>query len=249
MIYGLYNSAAGMLVNEYRQAVIANNLANADTAGFKEQIAVFAERPPEGVDGLRHGPSAKDLAHMNGYLWLGQTYTDHRPGSLQKTDNPTDLALDGPGFFVFEVAGGPQYSRDGRLVMDAFGQLRAATDGAPILDAGGAFVQLNPHGGKPQFDEDGRVMQDGAVVGQLAVVDFAAPENLLHAGSGRFMDQDADLAPSVARVLNGMHENSGVQPVQELVDMIEVSRAYQLNAQMVSMQDQSIGRLISLLSR
>lgn len=249
MIYGLYHSAAGMMTREYKQNVIANNLANADTVGFKQEVAVLAERQPESVTGDRQGPSAAGLENLSGGLWLGQTYTDWRQGTLVETGNSLDVALDGPGFLVMEVAGRPLYTRDGRLVVNAQGQLCSATDGAAVLNPAGAPIQVNPHGGKPTCDEDGCVRQDGLVVGQLAVVDFADPDVLRHAGSSRFDASGAETVPSVARVLSGRVEQSGVEPVQELVSMIETARAYEINARMLSLQDQSVSRLIGLLSR
>ena len=249
MIYGLYHSAAGMMTNEYRQSVVANNLANADTVGFKQEVAVFAERDPESIAGNRHGPSAEGLEGLSGGLWLGRTYTDFSQGALQETGNLHDVALDGPGFLVVEVDGEPQYTRDGRLIKDSQGYLRAVTDGAPVLGIGGGPIVMNPHGGQPTFDEDGRVRQDGLVVGQLAVVDFAERGGLRHAGGGRFDAGDAEPIASPARVVAGYVERSGVEPVKELVNMIETSRAYQINARMLSLQDQSIGRLISMIAR
>ena len=249
MIYGLYQSAAGMMTLEYRQSVIANNLANADTVGFKQEVAVFAEREPESVTGDRSGPSAQDLQALTGGMWLGNTYTDYRQGSLQETGNQCDVALDGPGFLVVEVDGEPQYTRDGRFIKDAEGQLRAATDGAPVLNAAGVPIQVNRYGGDVTFDEFGRVLQDGQPVGQLAVVDFADRSELRHAGNGRFDAGDAETIDSPARVLPGYVERSGVEPLKELVSMIETSRAYEINARMLSLQDQSVGRLINTIAR
>ncbi|MGD8453443.1 MAG: flagellar hook-basal body protein [Phycisphaerae bacterium] len=249
MIYGLYHSAAGMMTREYEQNVIANNLANAETVGFKQEVAVLAEREPESVSGGRQGPSAVGLEALSGGLWLGQTYTDWSQGTLVETGNEMDVALDGPGFLVTEADGRVLYTRDGRLMVDDTGQVRSATDGAPMLGPSGAPVQVNPFGGKPSCDEDGRVVQDGVIVGQLAVVDFADRDALRHAGSGRFDAGETATIPSVARVLSGKVEASSVDPVQELVGMIETARAYEINARMLSLQDQSASRLINLLAR
>ena len=249
MIYGLYHSAAGMMTSEYQQNIIANNLANAETTGFKQELAVFAERDPERIAGYRQGPSATEMDGLSGGLWLGRTHTDHTQGGLVHTNNPTDIALEGPGFLVVDVDGQPQYTRDGRLVRDADGQLCSATDGAPVLGVGGAPIVLDPHGGKLEFDEDGRILQDGAVRGQLALADFEDYTVLRKAGAGRFDAGDAETVPSAARVLGRTLESSGVAPVKELVSMIEASRAYEINARMLSLQDQSVSGLISAIAR
>ena len=219
MIYGLYNSAAGMATNEYRQAVLANNLANADTVGFKRDIPVFAERAPAWLAGDRSGPSAPDLAGLSGGLWLGRTCTDFGEASKVKTDNPLDVALDGPGFLSVAADGQRRLTRDGRMRLDTQGRLVAVSDGAPIL---------------------GR--------GELDLADVTNHAALQKVGEGRYATPDENLRPSPANVYSGYTESSGVKPVSELVSMIDASRAYQLNAQMISVQDQTLGRLVTLIS-
>lgn len=247
MIYGLYNSAAGMMVNEYRQSVLGNNLANAETTGFKREVAVFSERLPASQAGVRHGPSSRDLQSLSGGLWLGQTHTDFGEGSKLRTGNPLDIALEGPGFLSVLVGDQRQYTRDGRMLMDRDGRLVSTTDGAPILGRGGGPIFLNPLGGQPTVDTDGRVIQDGNVVAELELVDFRDYAPLRKAGNGRFMGPEDGVVPAPAYVHAGYLEASGAQPMRELVSMIEATRAYQLNAQMVSMQDQSLSRLFSVI--
>lgn len=245
MIYGLYQSAAGMMVNEYRQNVLANNIANADTAGFKRDVATFAERLPAWEAGQRSGPTAEGLTDLTGGLWLGRTHTDFAPGALQQTGEALDVALDGPGFFVVQHNGREAFTRDGRFVLDARGQLRAASDGAPVLGIGGAPIFLNPRAETTSFNQDGDILQNGRRVGRLALADFDDYDQLLKVGASRFERGDARPVVFGARLQPGHIERSGTEPVQEMVSMIEAARAYQLNAQMVSLQDQTVGRLIS----
>lgn len=245
MIHGLYQSAAGMLTGEYRQAVIANNLANAETSGFKRELAVFSERQPAAVAGLRSGPSNETLAGLSGGAWLGRTHTDFSEGGLQRTDRPLDVALAGDGFLTVEQGGQTLLTRDGRMLMDAVGVLRAAVDGAAVLGPGGAPIALNPRGGAAFVDEQGRISQNNVIVGQLGIVDVANYDALRKVGAGRFAFDPDDQQPAAVRVQCGFVESSGVEPVQELVGMIEASRLYQLNAQMVSLQDQTAGRMIA----
>lgn len=249
MIYGVYQSAAGMMANQYRQDVIANNIANADTVGFKQELATFAERPPESVSGPRVGPSDPNLAGLTGGLLLARTETDFRPGSLVTTENPTDLALDGPGFFVVQVNGQPQYTRDGRFIAGADGVLRAASDGALAVGVGGSQIILNPYGGQVVVDEAGRVFQNNALRGRLALADFADYSVLQHTEASRFTAGDVAPGGAIACVRSGVLENSGVEPVRELVNMIDASRAFELNARMLGLQDQTTGKLIGCLDR
>jgi len=249
MLYGLYQSAAGMMVNEYRQDVVANNLANADTVGFKRDVATFSERQIARLAGLRRGPAAGELDRLSGGVWLGPTYVDFGEGPLKQTGNDLDVALAGPGFFVVrDHSGRVLLTRDGRFVMDRDGRLVAATDGAEVLGVGGQPIRLNPYGGPARIDEDGNVHQRGAIVGRLSITDVRDYGALRKVGAGRFAFDATATAPAAAHVIPGHVESSGVEPVRELVSMLEASRAYQINAQMLRLQDESAGRLINAVA-
>lgn len=251
MIYGLYQSAAGMMTSEYRQDVLANNIANAETPGFKRDIAVFTERTPAWESGTRNGPSDTGLANMTGGMWLGRTTTDFGEATKIRTDNALDLALDGPGFFVVDDDGEPQLTRDGRMITDEHGQLRAVSDGAPVLSVGGGPIFVDPHASQDQIrvDENGRVYQDQNLVGQLALVDVEDYSTLQKTDGQRFVGPDSEGIPATGLVRSGYVEAAGIQPVQELVSLMDASRAYQMNAQMVRLQDESVSRLISTTLR
>lgn len=248
MIYGLYQSAAGMMVNEYRQDVIANNIANAETTGFKRQIAALAERARAEQAGVRAGVGDPGLRGLSGGTWLSRTRTDFSEGALAPTGQATDVALAGPGFFEVETERGRYLTRDGRFTTLPSGQLVSATDGARVLGVGGAPLRINPRGGQISISEDGRIQQGEISVGELSVVDVENYNALRQTEKGRFVAPDGGATRrSDAAVLQRHLEQSGVEPVRELVSMIESSRAYQLNAQMVSLQDQSLGRLIAAI--
>lgn len=248
MIYGLYQSAAGMMVNEYRQDVVANNLANAETVGFKRDVATFAERLRASEAGLRDGPSNDLMEALSGGIWLARTQTDFTEAAQVDTGNPLDVALAGPGFLRVAADGREYLTRDGRMVMDRDGWLVAATDGAAILGAGGQPIRLNPRRGEIAIDERGRIAQAGVPVAQLAVVDVDNYEALRKSGASRFVAEDVQLLRSPTKVVSKVTESSGVEPIRELVSMIDASRAYQINAQMVTLQDSSAGRLINAVA-
>jgi flagellar basal body rod protein FlgG len=250
MIYGLYQSAAGMMVNDYRQDVIANNLANAETPGFKREIATFSERQIAAHAGVRSGPEHELLDAMTGGLWVGRSATDFGEATLLRTEQAYDVALGGPGFFaVRDQQGEALLTRDGRMLMAEDGRLLSVTDGAEMLGRGGAPIRLNPRAGEPVIDEQGRIFQQGSQVGQLDVLEVDDYAALRKVGDSRFSAPDGESTHFIrSRVLQGFVENSGVQPVREMVGMLQAARAYQLNAQMITMQDQSAGRLLSTIA-
>lgn len=245
MIYGLYQSAAGMMANEYRQDTLSNNVANADTPGFKREIATFAERVPAKDAGRRDGLSSEMLSALTGGVWLGKTATDYSEGAMHRTDDPLDVALAGPGFFTVESNGRTLLTRDGRMRVTPDGQLVAASDGAAILNAGGGPITIDPRGGDVTIDDEGRIQQGGVNVGRLAIVDVANYGALKKAGASRFSPGNAGTVPSFARTVQGHIESSGAEPVQEMVQLLETSRSHQINAQMLTLQDQTVGRLIA----
>jgi flagellar basal body rod protein FlgG len=248
MIYGLYQSAAGMMVNEYRQDVLANNLANAETVGFKREIASFAQRLRASEAGRRGGPSNDLMESLSGGIWLARTHTDFSEGASIKTDNPLDVLIAGEGFLRVSADGQEYLTRDGRLLMDADGWLVSATDGASILGQAGQPIRLNPRGGAISIDQDGRIKQGQLTAGRLGLVSVDNERALRKAGASRFELGGAALMRSPAKIIQGHVESSGVEPIKELVTMIEASRAYQLNAQMLSLQDQTAGRLINAVA-
>lgn len=249
MIYGLYQSAAGMLVSEYRQNVIANNVANADTIGFQRDLAVFSERDTAANEGLYDGDSAEHLRGLSGGQWLGRTHTDFRGGRRVSTDSPTDVALNGPGFFAVRSDGRTLFTRDGRFIADVRGRLVSATDGAEVLGRGGTSISTNPRGGPVTIDVEGRVLQDNMPIGRLEITDFADYAALRKVGASRVDAGDQQPIPSPADVEHNVLELSTVEAIPEMAAMIEASRSYQMNAQMISLQDQTISRLISTVSR
>lgn len=244
MIYGLCQSAAGLMTQEHRQGVLANNLANAETAGFKRDVATLSERQTASLAGIRRGSTNDMLESLTGGLWLGRTATDFSAGSLQHTGEPTDVALHGPGFFRVSAGDKTLLTRDGRFIMDGDGNLLSATDGAAVLNTAGMPIRLNPRGEVISIDSEGRISQGGLEVGQLGIVDVADVGGLRKVGASRFDPGDIPLTESFSRVQNRVFETSGSQPIRELTSMLEATRAYQLNAQMITLQDQSAARLI-----
>lgn len=250
MVHGLWQSAAGLQTQEYRQAILANNLANVDTPGFKPDRITFQERLA-----AAHGDSSMKLRHpvldaLPGGLFESPVYTDYSQASLETSQGPLDVAVTGDGFLAVRTAEGPRYTRDGRMVLDRNGTLLHAASGAPIADERGRPIYLDRTAiDNVKIDGEGNIHQGDLVVGQLALVDFAdrgqlqkTGQNLLDAGGMR-------PNPAKGAVQQYTIEASGVDPVTSLVEMIEATRIYQMNASLLTMQDESLGRAVNEVGR
>lgn len=246
MIYGLYQSAAGMLVNQYRQDTIANNLANVDTTGFKRDVPSFSERLVEAQS--RSGATKNPLLdEMTGGVWPAKTTTDWSAGSADVTGNSLDAMIAGDGFFAVQTPDGVRYTRAGQFTVDSQHQLVTVGDGFPVLGDQGEPVEVPEDTKNLRLMTDGKVTVNDQPIAQLQTVTFSDPSTLRKVGKGLVVGDKPQPAQQQLRV--GAVERSNVQPMSELASMIEASRAYQLNAQMVTMQDASLGRLVNEVAK
>jgi len=251
MVYGIYQSAAGLQVNQYRQAVLANNLANASTVGFKHDFPVVRERKVETAEDLVN-PSWSDrsLDRLTGGSLVAPTYTSFAQGQLEKTDGNLDVALDGEGFFMVSDGGKTRYTRDGRIAVNNEGLLVSGPSGCPVLDAQGQTISV-PRGAKGQVRIDGNgVLRAGdADCGRIGVVDFDDRSRLIKTGSGLFEAVGTQPKAAAASLRVGAVECSTVDPTQTMVTMIQVARAYEMNASVLKMADTTLGRAVNDIAR
>ncbi len=246
MTYGLWLSAAGLQVNQHRQALIANNLANLNTAGFKRDLAVYREREVESATrpgGLtfRH----RLLDGMTGGTWQNPTATIFEQGPLEKGGR-LDVAIDGDGFFAVQVGQDVRYTRDGRFTLDEAGDLVTVAGGNPVLDQQGQPIHVGRVApGRIAIESEGGILIGDREVATLGVTDFADRSLLIKAGQNTFDARHAEPVSATGQVRQGYVEGSGVEPTTELVQMIEAARAYELNATMISLQDGMVGQAVN----
>jgi flagellar basal-body rod protein FlgF len=251
MNYGLWLSAAGMQVNEYRQDLIANNLANSETVGFKHDLAVIRERRVESqVD-----PTGSRFAHpvldgMTGGAWVRPTYHSFEQGVLVKTDKPLDVAIEGNGFFTVRDGDQVRYTRDGRFVVNAGGELVSAADGGRlrILDKEGSPIRVD-RSQPVTISATGVVFQGREPVAKLGVVDVDDAQKLRKVGRNVFAGVGETAKPSTSQLHPGFVEQSTADPVGMLAQMIEAARAYEANARLVTLQDELNGRAATQIGR
>ena len=250
MIYGLWQSVGGLQAQDYRQTVLTNNLANAETPGFKPQRVAFVERLNASL--TKGGPAARlaSLDGMTGGVFEGPTYTDYTQGPITTSTNPLDVAINGDGFLRVQTRGGVRVTRDGRLAMTKDGKLVHAASGGAVLDNIGRPIVFNPNSGaKIKIDTAGTIYEGDAKLAKLGFVDFRDRQVLEKDGQNLLSTHQAREIAATGQIEQFHQEESGVEPVAALTDMISASRAYQLNATMISLQDESLGRVVNELGR
>jgi flagellar basal-body rod protein FlgF len=220
--------------------VIANNIANVSTPGFKRDTAKFEEfishvAPSEGQTGMQSVSFVKDAG----------TSRDLSQGNIQNTGAPFDFAINGNGFFVVQTPAGMRYTRDGHFTLDASGQV-VNSDGYALQGDGGA-ITITPDDGNVQVGRDGTISGKTGQIGKLQLVDFADDRALVKQGSNLYSTNQAPTAAANATVGQGMLESSNVQPVLEIAHMIEVMRAYQATASLSQSQEDMIRQAVNRL--
>lgn len=211
-----------------QMSVVANNLANMNTAGYKAGTMLFEEHlMPVARMNDQTGPD-KRLS----YVLDSATYLSFREGAYKQSNNELDVALSGDGWLVVETPDGERYTRNGQLKLDADGQL-VTPSGYPVLGEGGP-ITIGPNEIGIEIAKDGTISTSQGTKDRLRVVQFEKNAELKKEGETLFSTtQQAEPAEDV-RVLQGVVEQSNVQPISELTRMIETVRAYTSMSQMLS---------------
>lgn len=223
--------------------VIANNLANATTNGFKARSSRFAEYVAPQAVANAMPRSDRRL----GFVIDAGTAIDPSTGSIEVTGNPLDVAIRGDGFFVLQTPAGERFTRNGSFQVDAAGQL-VTTDGMPVLGEAGP-ISFGPQETGAAIAADGTVTTSQGQRGRLRLVRFASPQVLRNEGGNAF---SASVAPEPAgassRIESGALERSNVKPVLEMTRLMEVNRAYSGVANLLGRMDEMKRTAISRLA-
>lgn len=251
MLRGLYTSASGMSAQLTAQDVISNNLANANTTGYKKDMAVnnaFSQLLISRVDDVLDREGDKVIGTLGTGVQTAGTFTDYASGALQQTENPFDVAISGDGFFVIQTPQGERYTRDGSFTINAQGDL-VTKDGYIVVGRQG---NVNVGTGENlSISADGSVTSNGAEVNQLMVVVPENSQSLHKVGNNLYALNQGGAVRDADRVqvAQGYLESSNVNVVSEMVTMISGMRIYEANQKAIQMQDQSLGLLISDVAR
>ena len=237
-------SAEGAQAQSRRLEVIANNLANVNTVGFKPDVTGFQARLSEAIQqGDAFQGDASD-SNVGGGVSLFDTTTNFTAGRLQSTGNNLDLAIIGDGFFQVDSGSGePLLTRAGDFSLDSHSRV-VNQSGQPVLDASGGEIVLAP--GVPwDISAAGDIRQGGNAI-PLAIVEPTSMGDLVKVGSNQFRSLATvePVEPAAREVRQGFLELSGTNPTRQMMTMIETTRAFEANVQMIQSHDTMSSNLI-----
>ncbi len=249
MLRGLYTASTGMVNEQRRVDILSNNMANSATTGYKKEGSTsqaFKDVLAYKIKDTSDPGIAKRLGHMSLGVKIGETYTDYSQGAFHETGNTFDMALSGSGFFTVEFTNkngetSVKYTRDGTFTLNVNGEL-VNKNGDYLLDTAGNHITLDPLQ-KFSVDRNGAIRQipNNAVLATIQVTDFEDYNFLEKYGENYFQPVDgATEIPATAQIYSGYLESSNVQTVQEMVDLISFTRAYESNQKIIQTFDSTL---------
>ena len=278
MLRGIYTGASGMLANDAKMDTIANNLANVDKNAYKKDINIFKAFPEMlirrinesglGIVPVGSYDSMPYVGNLGTGVEVNEVFTDFGQGSLQRTENSFDFALEGRGFFTILTEKGERYIRDGAFTINQDGILMTR-NGNPVMGENGI---IRVHHNNFMVNERGEIMINGdlsmeprdvvsmnsnnwanpIVIDKFKLVDFEEIRHIKKEGDSMYRETEFSgppLPPGELKVIQGFLEKSNVNIVREMVDMIEVQRSYEANQKTVTSHDQTLGKLINEVAR
>lgn len=226
---GYYVAAGSLKARSFQLEVVANNLANAATVGYKPDQPFFAVFN-KAAGSARRLPLSGPL---NDGVVFGETGVITEQGNLRATGRSLDLAIEGNAFFTVQTPAGIRVTRDGRLQVGQDGQLQAM-DGSPLLGKNGQPIAIDPKKGNVSVMADGSVQQDNQILGQLDLKAFEKAGALKRAGALRFDPTGQAEAPVKGNVTQGHLEQSAVDTAATMVEMIRLNRLFEMSLKVAS---------------
>jgi flagellar basal body rod protein FlgG len=232
MIRGFYTALSGVLSSMTRQSVVADNIANVNTVGFKQSRTTQDDFELQIMNSL--GP---ELGELGTGAIPSDLKLDLAQGPLEVTGNQSDLAIDGDGLFVVRTGGGTAYTRAGNFVVDATGML-VTQQGYPVLDTAGHTI-TPPQGFT--VSPDGTITQ---TCQRIALVAWP-PGGVTRLGENLF-SAGGQLTPATGTIRQGTIEHSNTDLALEMTDLVSLQREFQMNSRALTLEDQSIGDAVQL---
>lgn len=219
MVNGIYVAVSGAEALEQAVDVTAHNVANASTVGYRAERLSF------------HQAMSRARGKDAGFVQVGQTTPDVKPGEVHATGNPLDVALVGDGYLAVNSPQGVRYTRSGNLTLDPNGTLTTQS-GLAVRAVGGRTIMVPPGSSDFQIRSDGTITANEKVLGQLELTCFA-PESLVAEGATLFRATAAPLAAAPPKIVPGSVEASNFNVVDGMVDLIRTSRTYEALHRMI----------------
>jgi flagellar basal-body rod protein FlgG len=243
----MYVAASGMEAQEKLLDIIAQNLANASTRGYKKMKPVFRTLTPQQDEPSRvENPDEADPMKALAYPMMEYAATDFTQGSLVATGNMTDMAIEGDGFFEVTTPDGLRYTRRGTFTVDKDNYL-ATVEGYRINGTSGP-ISLK-EGVDFSVDEGGNVFQEGQSVGKFKVVKFPAPYKLVREGEGYFSYSEQPVEQTNYRMVQGSLEQSNVSIIKDMTDLISALRAYEGHQKYIRSAEEMSTKAVTELGR
>ena len=255
MLKELYTAALGMIPQQNRLEVLANNIANANTAGFKRE-SVFERYMINAQENLNSIKGDAEQEDPPSY-----TYTDFSSGNVERTGNPLDVAIDSPnGYFILQDEEGRQfYSRAGHFVLGNDGHIRTA-DGLALMGESGpilldrTFAAVDQPGDNRainvRIEDDGEVFANEMPLGRIQLATVENPQTLVRESGTHFSESEETNISMVphneTRVRQGYSENSNVDIIKEMVEMIELQRLFETGQKVIQTNDGTLDRAIDI---
>ena len=245
MNIGIYQGAASLNACEKWQGILSQNIASASVPGFRKTEASFASVL---ADQQRMDNGGRSPKEFKGVMPSSVTQFSLQQGELRSTNNELDFAIQGEGFFQIQRPNGQNgYTRDGQFRLNPE-RVLVTRQGFPLLGEGGP-ITLRPEGGRISINAEGSVIQGQQIVGKVAVYQIPG-DQLERVGDGLLAPKDPAVQPgSIERpnVLNGYVEGSNVTPLNEMVNLIAVSRAYEASQRIITANDENADKAIQIL--
>lgn len=246
MIYGLYLSATGITTASHQQDVIANNIANAETGGFKRTLSLMEQRQVESKVAQAMGLHHDVLDNIGGGQLLAPTHVDFTQGDVEQSTNNFDTAILGSGFIAVQERGQLHLTRAGSLMLDRQGNL-ITMQGHPVLSVDRQPIKITGYKQHElHISEDGAIKYGQETLARIALLESTNPQLLKPVGGSLFKPVgDAQLVPAKGKLQSYMTERANVDPTIELTRLMEAQRLLEANANMIKYQDQTLGRLVT----
>ena len=230
-----------MLANQTAEDAIAQNLANAATTGYKQDIPQFQSF----ADTLMQRTGGGTVGSIGRGAALQALATDFESGAMQKTGNPLDVALTGDACLSVQTTQGVRLSRDGALTRSPQGLLSQVSGGGLVLGQNGKPIRIPASAGTITISPNGLLSADGTAMGQIRLSGVSGKSGATKTGDNQFTEASAQAASKGSGVRQGFLESSNVSVVKEMVAMISCMRAYETNQKMVQAQDDLTNKAVN----